>query len=842
MPFTIKPLKLIIVSIKEHIKHPFSYRKRLFELSEPNIIYGLTDHPLDIYGDPLLSVHDAIKKIFSKKAIVIRELNFKEREGNSFYFKCNAYNIFLFRPIPKEMEDFVPLPKLGRKPKEITLKISFLTPSNYRVLCVLGKTIPEHKTEMVIKDVTESNFKVEFRDENQIISLKTSELSLAIDKTDFKIEVFDINNHLITESSGRSKNDFASALDSFPLGFIKIKKNKKMYGTETFVLFPGEAIFGLGEHYSTLNKRGQTVHLWNFEGCGNSSNRAYKNIPFFLSTRGYGVYVNESKPITFWVGSRELCKNMFAVEGDLIDYYFFYGPDFKKILYNYTELTGKAPVPPKWSFGAWMSRISYHTQEEVLEVAARLRKDKYPFDVLHIDTDWFEKDWFCDWKFDKKKFPDPKEMCAKLKGMGFKLSLWQTPCIMDGVKEYKEAKKLKIAAKNQGPFVFLFNPSVAIDFSNPEAVVWYQNKLRNLFEIGASVIKTDFGEQVQLHQKFLKCNGREMHNLFPLLYQKAAFEVTKEFFGKGIIWARSAYAGSQRFPVHWSGDSSSQFEEMLNVLRGGLSLGLSGFTYWSQDVGGFIFSPSDKLYIRWTQFSIFNSHIRYHGNPPRHREPWNYNEDVQNITRDFLNLRYQLIPYIYTEAHYCSENGLPMLAPLVLEFQDDRNTFNIEDEFMFGRSLLIAPILTKEDERVVYLPKGSWFDFWTLEKHEGPCWLKVQSSLDKIPVFIREGAIVPLGPVMQYVDERKLDEIIIVIIPTKELKINSYRIVDDTEIIEVKPTISDRVLIITTSIPLKNISVEIPGACEIKEIKINNQLLPIKQESNKRIASMRLNS
>ncbi|MHA1436247.1 MAG: TIM-barrel domain-containing protein [Promethearchaeota archaeon] len=834
MPIKINPIKVLFYYIKERLKHPFSFNKRLFELSEPNIIYGLSDHPLDIYGDPIQDPYTIIPKSLGKKAYVVREIvKLKQHNNNIFDFDCNGYNIYLFRPVPEEVAKEYPIPKLGRKPIKMTLRIIFLQPNIYRVLCKIGEKIPEHHTEMVIKDIKNNLFSIEFDESDKFFTLQTSELILKLYKNDFRIKIFDKNMKFITESSGRSKNHFASALDSFPIGFIKDKKSKKYFSTESFVIYPGEAIYGLGEQYSSLNKVGQTISLWNYEGCGNTSGRTYKNIPFFISTRGYGVYVNDHNPITFWVGSREFCKNIWATEADIIDYFFFYGPDFKTILYNYTELTGKAPVPPKWSFGAWMSRISYSSQKEVLEVAKRLRKEKFPFDVIHIDTNWFKEEWMCDWKFDNEKFPDPKQMCAELKKLGFKVSLWQTPYIVKRVKEYKEAKKLGIAAKNHGAFMFLFTPALVIDFSNPESIKWYQNKLLNLFKIGVSVIKIDFGEAVEPHQKFLKYNGREMHNLFALLYQKAAFEISREFFGRGIIWARSAYAGSQRYPVHWSGDSSSTFEELPNVLRGGLSIGLCGFTFWSQDVGGFIFSPSDRLFIRWTQFSIFNSHIRFHGNPPKYREPWNYSEQAQEIVRKFLNLRYRLIHYIYTEAHYASKHGLPMLAPLVLEFQNDPTVFNIEDQFMFGRNLMVAPIFTKYNERLIYIPQGKWYDYWTLKKYEGNSWINYECSIDNIPFFIKEGTILPLGPVIQYIDDKDLNSLDLIIIPDFKENIIQYEIIEDDMSLIIDSEIVENTLKIKLSRPIKIVKVILPKISNISEIILNNKKLDIQQDGNK---------
>ena len=832
MPIRINIFKVVNFYIKERLKHPFSFKKRLFEFSEPNVVYGLSDHPLDQHGEAIQDPYTFLKKFFGKKAYCIRETVYRGRMQNTFNFNCSGYNIFVNRLMPKELEDQYPLPKLGRKAKRLTLRIQFLTPKIYRVICVLGEEVPEHNTEMLEKNIENTSNIVEFEETPNHYFLKTAYITLKIYRNNFKIKVLDKEGKLVTESSGRTKNDFVLATDSYPLGFVKVKKKNKWYGVESFVLYPGEAVYGLGEQFSSLNKVGQTISLWNYEGVGNSTGRVYKNIPFFMSTRGYGVFVNESKPITFWVGTKELSKNQMAIEGKLIDYFFFYGPSFKEILYDYTDLTGRSPVPPKWSFGAWIGKLSKFTQLQVMADAKRFREEKFPMDVIHIDTDWFTNDWECDWKFSPVKFPNPRKMFDELKEMGFRVSLWQTPYIMKRVELYKEAKKLGFAAKNHGAFMFLFNPAIAIDFSNLEAVKWYQEKLRNLFELGASAIKTDFGEQIEPHQEFLRYNGKEMHNLFPVLYQKAAFEVTKEFYGKGIIWARSAYIESQRYPVHWSGDSSSRFEELINVLRGGLSLGLCGFTYWSHDVGGFIFSPTDKLYTRWTQLSVFNSHIRFHGCDPKFREPWNYNEEAQRITREFLNLRYRLIPYIYTEAHICSEDGTPMMAPLFLEFQGDYNTYHIEDEFMFGRNLLVAPILTKEDGRRIYLPEGDWYDFWTFERIEGPCWINIECPIEKTPVFLRGGTILPLGPIMQHTDEKPLDSLDILILPGSETYI-TYKIIDDNQEIEIEAEFIDSNVEIKVPDIIKNVRVEIPSVFDIQDILLNGKILTKLTEGNK---------
>ena len=811
-------IRLLIQVIKTRIRYIFSLNKKIFWMSEPAHNFGLTDHPLDHHGEPIVDVFSAITKLTSKKANSILELSFKEKKTNSFLFDGTSFNIYRIRELGAQGGDLYRYE--GEKSRNCLIQIDFIQPSIYRLRCSEQSLIPDHDTEMVCNNI-HKDVKVDFSEEEEFFKLETSEMTLELFKTDFRIRVREKSGKIITESGGKTKNEFPNAMDAWPLGFIYDKKSGRNFGVDSFTLYPQEAVYGLGEKFSPLNKIGQTIGIWNCEGSGNTTLRSYKNIPFFMSTRGYGVFVNESKPITFWIGSRETCKNIFAVENDLIDYFFFKG-NFKQILYNYTELTGKSPVPPKWSFGTWMSRISYSSQDEVLNVANKLREMEFPSDVINIDTNWFKDEWFCDWEFSEEKFPDPEGMFAELAKKNFRVCLWQSPYIVDSLKLRKEAEKKKLLAKNKGPFYFMTWPAHIIDFSKQEAVEWYQKKLKNLFTKGAAVIKVDFGEGIERHQQFDKYSGTEMHNLFPLLYNKAAFDITKETFGKGIIWARSAYAGSQKYPVHWSGDNSSNFENLLSSLRGGLSLGMCGFTFWGQDCGGFMGTPSDKQYIRWTQFSIFNSHIRYHGGPPRFREPWNYSETTQKIVRDFLVLRYRLLPYIYSEAYFMAKQGRPMVSPLALEFQDDPSVHNIEDQFLFGRNILVAPIFTEEDSRTLYIPEGLWYDYWTKSAIEGPKWINRSYDQTQIPLFIKGGTIIPLGPNLQYIDEnREDDELSLEIFPDESGKA-VYLIKDDNQEIEIESTISNNTLFVNVNPPIRKINVNYPDGISISEVVINN--------------------
>jgi len=816
--------KFLWIYLKNRLRHPF-LKNKLSDL-QPNVFFGYTDHPLDVQGTPISTMFNAISKLTRKKSKFIFRIELRERQDNSFIFLAKAYNIFKIFEYLKLANNLTDLAEYGindnTKFTECTLQVDFLRTDVYRLRLSEGTTVPENRTPMIVKDVKDPKLEVKFNEAEEKYIISTSKLQLHLYKKKYHIEILDSDGNLITESGGKTKDEFPNALDSFPLGFIKDKKYKYWFGVESFVTYPSEAIYGLGEQFGPLNKIGQTVGLWHFEGFGNTAGRAYKNIPFFMSTRKYGVYINESKPITFWVGSREYCKNQIAIEGELIDYFFFYG-SFKQILHNYTELTGKAAVPPRYSFGVWMSRITYYTQEEVLEVAKRLREMKFPCDIIHIDTGWFEKEWMCDWQFSKETFPNPQKMFKDLREMGFRVSLWQAPYVIDELDIYKDAKKKKVLARNKGPFVFLImSPAHPIDFSNPEAVIWYQEKLKHLFDLGASVIKADFGEGVEPSAQFQNYSGRQMHNLFPLLYNKAAFEITEKTFGEGIIWARSAYTGSQRYPVHWSGDNSSNFENLLCSLRGGLSLGLCGFTFWSQDTGGFMGTPTDELYIRWTQLTIFQSHIRYHGMPPRYREPWNFEPSTQDIVRRYLNLRYQLIPYLYTESQIAASQGLPVLRHLTIEF-DDPTVYNIEDQFLSGRNLLIAPILTKNNTRRIYLPEGTWFDYWSGEQLTGPMWITRTADIEIIPVYAHSGSILPLGPEVQCTDELTDDWLLLKIYPDQNGNA-SYTIYDKERRVKIMAHLDGATLKVQIVPKPTHIQVELPKGIKISSIVINGEL------------------
>jgi len=442
------------------------------------------------------------------------------------------------------------------------------------------------------------------------------------------------------------------------------------------------------------------------------------------------------------------------VEEPVIDFFVIGGATPGEILFGYRQLTGFPAMPPLWSFGTWMSRMSYFSADEVNEICDRMRVEDYPCDVIHLDTGWFETDWLCEWKFNAERFPDPANFIGNLKKNGYRVSLWQLPYISYNAEQYEEANANGYISKSERKISGASNFSVedyagTIDFTSDKATEWYKNLLRNLLKMGVSCIKTDFGEDIHLDAIYHNMSPQKLHNIYPLLYQKAAFEVTREVTGEGIIWARAGWAGCQRYPLHWGGDCACSWDGLAGSLKGGLQLGLSGFGFWSHDVPGFHGVPDfmnsvipDDLYLRWTQFGVFTSHIRYHGTSKR--EPWHFPK-ISHLIRRYWKLRYRLIPYIVRQSEITVGTGMPVLRAMLLHFPEDRTCRQIDDQYFFGEDMLVAPVMNAEAIRDIYLPEGTWIHFFTGEIFEGSRWLKrVKVPLDEIPVFVKQGAEIPM--------------------------------------------------------------------------------------------------
>ncbi|MDN3669546.1 alpha-xylosidase [Echinicola jeungdonensis] len=549
---------------------------------------------------------------------------------------------------------------------------------------------------------------------------------------------------------------FPARADAMGLAFVE-EKSEIDRVSFSFHAKPDEKFVGTGERFAKMDLSGHTFQLKNQDGQGVNNRRTYKNIPFYLSSEMYGLFLHTSAYSKFSLADHSNRSVQMLVEEPLMDVFLIGGDQPEEILFQYRQLTGFPSLPPLWSFGVWMSRMTYFSAEEVEEICDRLRAEDYPCDVIHLDTGWFRTDWLCEWKFNPERFPDPKGFIQKLKKQGYRVSLWQMPYIAAEAEQHDEAKANKYMGPlnekkmQSGSNFSALDYAGTIDFTYPAAVEWYKNLLRELLEMGITCIKTDFGEEIHLDAQYHDMAPELLNNLYGLLYQKAAYEVTKEVTGDGIVWARAGWAGCQRYPLHWGGDAAASWDGMAGSLKGGLHLGLSGFGFWSHDVPGFHGVPNfmnsvipDDLYIRWTQFGVFTSHIRYHGTSKR--EPYHF-PNISGMVRKWWKLRYALLPYILEQSEKATQSGFPVLRALLLHHPKDKMCWHIDDQYYFGEDILVAPVMNSENRRDIYLPEGNWVSLFSGEKIKGGRWLnQVEVPLEEMPVWVKESAVIPLYP------------------------------------------------------------------------------------------------
>ncbi|MEW6073226.1 MAG: TIM-barrel domain-containing protein [Planctomycetota bacterium] len=537
---------------------------------------------------------------------------------------------------------------------------------------------------------------------------------------------------------------------------------------EGLLLGRHEHLYGLGEKFTALDKRGQRVASWTQDALGTTTERAYKNVPFLLSTAGFGVFVNTTRRVDFALGVDSVRAWSFAVAGDSLDYFVILGPEPAAILDRYTRLTGRPGLPPQWSFGLWMSGTgAYRTQVEIEAMARGLHDRDIPCAVIHVEPWWMRPRKYADFVWNDEAFPDPAGLVRRLGEMGYRLSLYEHPYVSveselfaagrergyfarrpDGevyVIEYGLSRSSRPGERAAGPHDTWNAPVAIVDFTNPAATRWWQELHRPLLALGVAAFKTDFGEDVPADARFADgTTGEEMHNLYPLLYNRAVYEITAEATGEGIVWSRAGWAGSQRYPTCWGGDPACDYDSLAASLRGGLSLGLSGVPFWSHDIGGYHGTPDERLYVRWAQLGLLSPHARAHGETPR--EPWRYGPRAEEIFRRYAKLRRRLLPYLHAQAIASARTGIPLLRALVLEWPHDPSAWSIEDEFLLGDAFLVAPVLDATDRRRIYFPPGRWIDFWSGTEHDGERWADYDAPLEVLPLFVRAGTTLPMEP------------------------------------------------------------------------------------------------
>ena len=648
-----------------------------------------------------------------------------------------AFNTNGAQPRKMRMLDF-PFTAYENDPN-LKFKIDFVTPRTVRIRMLTTPVEPKVSTSIMLAKEPGKDESWKVTETENTIVYAGNYGTVQINKNPWRVVLKDKTGRILSQTVTLRDAD-STQVKYTPFSFIKRGSDNARRINPVFTLTADEMIFGCGESATGLNKVGQKVNLFVTDPQGPETDQMYKPIPFFMSNRGYGMFMHTSAPVTCDFGATYIGLNKMFMGDENLDLFVFFGEP-KDILDEYTDLVGKPGMPPLWSFGTWMSRITYFSEKEGYDVAANIRKNKYPCDVIHFDTGWFDVDWQCDYKFSENRFQNPQQMLKDLKSQGFHVCLWQLPYFTPKNRYFPELIKKDMYVKNgNGELPY---EDVVLDFSNPETVNWYQNKLAGLLNIDVSAIKVDFGEAAPLNGIYASGkSGWYEHNLYPVRYDMAVSEITKKLHNENIMWARAAWAGSQRYPLHWGGDAATTNTGMLGTLRAGLSFGLSGFSFWSHDMGGFVKSTPEDLYCRWLPFGFLTSHTRAHGAPPT--EPWLYDSKrVQDVFRKSAEMKYRLMPYVYAQAKECTEKGLPMLRALFVEFPDDPGAWKVDDEYLFGSQILVAPLLESGiTGRTVYLPEGKWIDYQTEKVYEGG-WHRIEAGSLPIIMLVRDGSVLP---------------------------------------------------------------------------------------------------
>lgn len=590
--------------------------------------------------------------------------------------------------------------------------------------------------------VRQTNPQVQIEETDAELIYRSGRTSAVIDKrpASWGIRFLDGEREL-TETSCRN------------MAYMQNRDTGRNYMAEQLALDVGESIYGFGERFTPFVKNGQVVDMWNEDG-GTASEIAYKNIPFYISNKGYGVLVDNEGDVSFEIASEKVERLQFSAEGERLDYYVINGSDPKHTVSLYTELTGKPALPPAWSFGLWLttSFTTDYDEETTSGFIQGMADRDIPLHVFHFDCYWMEAWEWCNFTWDAKTFPEPREMLKRYHDRGLRICVWINPYIGQKSPLFREGMEHGYFLKRSNGDVWqtdLWQAGMGIvDFTNPAAVTWYQEKLKTLLDMGVDCFKTDFGERIPVRDiaYFDGSDPVKMHNYYPFLYNQAVFELLERERGVGeaVLFARSAAVGGQQFPAHWGGDCSASYPSMAETLRAGLSLACAGFGFWSHDMGGFENTASADVYKRWCQFGMLSSHSRLHGSGS-YRVPWLFDEEACDVLRKFVKAKCALMPYLYRQAVKAHEEGIPMMRPMFLEFPEDRACETLDRQYMLGDSLLVAPVFKESGEAEYYLPEGTWYNLLTEAQADGGRWHKERFDYFSLPLMLRPGSILAVG-------------------------------------------------------------------------------------------------
>ena len=577
---------------------------------------------------------------------------------------------------------------------------------------------------------------------DEMVSFTSGKLTARVQKGEnWRVDYVAEDGRVLTSSAFRG---MGRALD---------KDTGKTYMSDSLMLDVGECVYGLGERFAAYVKNGQSIDMWNADG-GTASEQTYKNIPFYMTNRGYGIFVEDTSDVSFEVASEKVERVQFSAEGETIVYDVIYGGTPKTVLDGYTALTGRPALMPAWSFGLWLSTsftTNYDEKTATSFIQGMADRD-IPLSVFHFDCFWMKGFNWCDFTWDEETFPDPVGMLKRYHDRGLHLCCWINPYIGQASPLFREGMEHGYLLKKTNGDVWqtdLWQAGMGIlDVTNPDARAWYCDHLRKILRMGVDCLKTDFGERIPVRD-IAYYDGKDplhMHNYYTFLYNKMVFDLLKEERGEGeaILFARSATAGSQQFPVHWGGDNSASYVSMAETLRAGLSMSHSGFGFWSHDISGFEQTAPADVYKRWAAFGLLSSHSRLHGSSS-YRVPWLFDEESCDVVRKFTRLKCRLMPYLYGAAVEAHEHGTPMMRPMMLEFPDDPACDTLDRQYMMGESLLVAPVFHADSHVDYYLPDGLWTSLLDGRKVQGGHWQKETHDFLSLPLMVRPGTVLPMG-------------------------------------------------------------------------------------------------
>jgi alpha-D-xyloside xylohydrolase len=588
--------------------------------------------------------------------------------------------------------------------------------------------------------MTEGNAPVAIARDDKSATITSGSLTARVKAKDGWDLSFESEGRVITRASGWKG-----------MGYMQ-RSDGSNYMHTSLALGVGENVYGLGERFTSFVKNGQVVEIANKDG-GTACEQAYKNVPFYLTSKGYGVLVNETGHVSFEVASENVSRVQFSIPGESIEYFVIAGPTPKDVLRRLTALTGRPALPPEWSFGLWLSTsfTTSYDEKTCNSFIDGMRDRDLPLSVFHFDCFWMrEFDW-CSFEWDPRVFPDPRGTLKRFHERGLKISVWINSYIAQRSPLFAEGAAKGYFIKRTDGSVWQtdqWQPGMAIvDFTNPEACKWFAGHMKRLLDMGVDAIKTDFGERIPTEGVVYHdgSDPAKMHNFYTILYNECVFNAIREVRGEGeaVLFARSAYASGQRFPIHWGGDCWSTFESMAESLRGGLSLSLSGFGFWSHDIGGFEGSSPAYIYKRWTAFGLMSSHSRLHGSST-YRIPWAYDDEACDVLRFFTKLKCSLMPYLWATAQEAHTQGIPCMRAMLLEFPEDATCETLDRQYMLGGSLLVCPVLSEDGTVRYFLPKGRWTNLLTNEVREGG-WYTEKHGFLSMPLYVRENTLLAVG-------------------------------------------------------------------------------------------------